>query len=338
MTALLNPSSDTLHVRTLGGMYTAAGLLTLFMLFLGVDESFNTPLIAAMGASAVVIGLTGSIAAARLPAAVMGPGLVLAVGFTSGAVVASGEADTPFALLYIWIAVESWYILTPREAGALTVIAVVASAATMAWVAQEHDNAATWWVMITGTTVTVAALTGVLRMRGEHLVARLADAASRDPLTGLLNRRGFQEAAAREIARARRHDIPLAVVTADLDHFKDLNDSFGHGSGDEALVAFAALCATTSRSQDLIARVGGEEFAFLLPHTDRKGALCIAERIRERMRTEVVSPDGSPLTASFGVAEFPNHGGDVDTLLAAADRALYVAKSGGRDRTVAAVP
>jgi diguanylate cyclase (GGDEF)-like protein len=335
MEAPRGPSSDTVHLRTLAGMFVSAGALVLVTLLLGVDESFNVPLIAALGAAGVVIGLIVVLAAPRLPAAVMGPGLLLAVGFTSTSVVASGEADTPFALMYIWIAVDSWYVLRPREAGALTAIAVIASGAAMASVAQEHDNALTWWVMVTGTTLTVAVVAAVLRLRADRLVAYLASAASRDPLTGLLNRRGFQESADREMASARRYDVALAVVTADLDHFKGVNDSFGHHSGDEALVKFAALCGASARSQDLIARVGGEEFAFLFPHTDGPGAVCMAERIRQGMRTDVLSPDGTPLTASFGVAEFPDDGDDVDTLLAAADRALYAAKSGGRDRTVA---
>jgi diguanylate cyclase (GGDEF)-like protein len=329
------PESQTVQCRTLGGMFVAAGLLVLLTLALGVDDSFKVPVIASLAGSALATGLLFITAAARLPVWATSAGLLLAVAMVSVGVVASGEADTPFALLYIWIAVEGWYILPPQLAGGLTALTILASAAAMALVATEYDNAPTWWVMLVGTTLAVATLAAVLRLRADRLVATLADAASRDPLTGLLNRRGFQERAAIEMARARRYRVPLAVVVADLDHFKALNDTFGHHSGDEALAAFAALCRANTRTFDISARMGGEEFAVLLPNTSEEGAVVAAERIRQAMHAHLASPDGTPVTASFGVAVHPNHGTDLETLLGNADRALYVAKSRGRDRTIA---
>jgi diguanylate cyclase (GGDEF)-like protein len=316
-------------------MLTGAGLLVLLFLVLGVDDSFDVPVIAGLAGTSLVVGLIFIIAAARLPVSGMLAGLLLSVALASAAVVASGEADTPFALFYIWIAVEGWYFLHPRWAGALTAITVLASGASMAVVANEYDNAATWWLMVVGTTLTVSTLAAVLRLRADRLVATLADAASHDPLTGLLNRRGFQEHADREMARARRYDVSLAIVVADLDHFKALNDTFGHHSGDAALVAFAALCRANTRPFDIVARVGGEEFALVLPNTGAAGAVVTAGRLRQAMHAHLASPDGSPVTASFGVAAHPGHGTDLETLLRNADRALYVAKSCGRDRTIA---
>jgi diguanylate cyclase (GGDEF)-like protein len=316
-------------------MFTAAGLLVLLMLFLGVDDSFEVPLIAGMAGSAVAVGLLFITAAARLPVWGLVAALLLALAMSSAAVVASGEADTPFALLYIWVEVEGWYVLRARDARALTAMTILASGATMAVVATEYDNAMTWWVMLVGTTLTVATLAAVLRSRADRLVATLAEAASSDPLTGLLNRRGFREHAGKEMARARRYDVPLAIVVADLDHFKALNDTFGHRSGDDALSAFAALCRANTRPFDLIARMGGEEFAFLLPNTAEAEAAITADRVRRAMHAQLASPDGNPVTASFGVAAHPDHGADLETLLANADRALYVAKSRGRDRTIA---
>jgi diguanylate cyclase (GGDEF)-like protein len=320
--------------RALGGMFTAGGMLVLLILFLGVDDSFDVPMIAGLAGTAEAVGLVCMIAAAKLPASGLLVGLLLAVVIVSAAVVASGEADTPLAMLYIWIAVEGWYFLSPRGAASLTVITVLASAAAMTVVANDEDNAATWWVMVVGTTLAVAALAAVLRLRGDRLVATLADAASHDPLTGLLNRRGFQQQTGTEMARARRYNVPLAVVVADFDHFKALNDTFGHGSGDDALAAFAELCRANTRPHELIARVGGEEFALLLPNTGEAGAMVTAERIRQAMRAHLASPAGNPVTASFGVAAYPEHGTDIETLLGNADRALYAAKSRGRDRIV----
>jgi diguanylate cyclase (GGDEF)-like protein len=321
--------------RALGALFTAAGLLALAVLFLGVDESFDVPVLAGLAGGAEAVGITFMIAAAKLPASGLLGGLLLAVVMVSATVVASGEADTPFALLYIWVAVEAWYFLRPRAAAALTAITLLASAVAMAVVANEQDNAATWWVMVVGTALAVAGLAAVLRLRGDRLVATLADAASLDPLTGLLNRRGFDQRAGREMARARRYNVPLAIVVADLDHFKALNDTFGHGTGDEALAAFGELCRANTRPDELVARVGGEEFALLLPNTDATGAVTTAERLRRAMHAHLTTPAGDAVTASFGVSAHPQHGTDVETLLGAADRALYVAKRRGRDRTVA---
>jgi diguanylate cyclase (GGDEF)-like protein len=171
--------------------------------------------------------------------------------------------------------------------------------------------------------------------RARRLIGRLADAAIRDPLTGLLNRRGYQERLAVELARARRNGSRLSIVLGDLDRFKALNDRFGHRRGDEALQAFAALCAREMRDVDFVSRVGGEEFAIVLPDAGLEGAFLAAERLREAIHAELRAPDGSGLTASFGVATFPDHATDAEVLLDHADRALYVAKEAGRDRTVA---
>jgi diguanylate cyclase (GGDEF)-like protein len=329
------PESATIQWRTLGGMYTAGGLLVLAILWVGVDDSFDVPLVAGVAGAAVAIGSSLFIASALLPASGMLAGLLLAAAMVSTAVVASGEADTPLAVLYIWIVVMGWYFLRPRGAGVLTAANLLASAAAMMVVAHPEDNAVTWWLMVAGTMVTVGTLTAVLRLRGDRLVATLADAATHDALTGALNRAGFQEHSESEMARACRHDVPLALVLADLDDFKGLNDSFGHRTGDGVLAAFAELCQAHIRPDDRVARVGGEEFVLLLSHTDEAGAVATAERIRRAMHAHLASPDGTPVTASFGVAAHPDAGSDVETLLGNADRALYTAKSLGRDRTIA---
>jgi diguanylate cyclase (GGDEF)-like protein len=162
-----------------------------------------------------------------------------------------------------------------------------------------------------------------------HLVQRQA---TTDDLTGLVNRRRFIEALDSEIVRAGTFHSPLSVVLGDLDHFKLVNDRFGHQTGDEVLRQFAELVRAHLRDVDVPGRIGGEEFAILLPGTDAAGAVAVAERVRRSLRVLRPTPDpASPVTASFGVAQFAS-GETGDELLRRADVALYRAKSEGRNR------
>ena len=164
--------------------------------------------------------------------------------------------------------------------------------------------------------------------------------ASIDSLTGLTNRRRFLELASQELVRARRYGTPLALVIADLDHFKLINDEHGHSVGDQALAHAARVLAGGIRDVDTISRYGGEEFAILLPMTDAGGAAEVAERCTRRLADTPLIADGIGairITASMGVAGCV--GGDcgsLDELLRTADAALYRAKQAGRDRVVLA--
>jgi diguanylate cyclase (GGDEF)-like protein len=155
-----------------------------------------------------------------------------------------------------------------------------------------------------------------------------------DGLTGLANRRQCEETLASELARLERFGGPLAVVVADLDWFKDVNDRYGHPSGDAVLREFAQLLRETIRDIDLAGRWGGEEFLLVLPGTDLAGGARVAERIRVALAGRIVlSADGSPLpvTASFGVAATPSASTAAE-LFSAADAALYEAKRNGKNR------
>lgn len=159
-----------------------------------------------------------------------------------------------------------------------------------------------------------------------------------DVLTGLNNRRSFEVIGRREVARACRHGEPLSVMIMDIDHFKSINDAHGHDAGDEVLRAVAQTCAAQLREIDLFARLGGEEFAMLLPATDIENAMGVAERMRQTLaQTAVTTCDGNAifLTVSIGVAEVDDKLRDLKALLRVADIALYRAKDAGRNRVCA---
>jgi len=164
---------------------------------------------------------------------------------------------------------------------------------------------------------------------------RLAEASRTDALTGLPNRRGFVEACEGELRRSQRSERPLAVVLADVDHFKRVNDSHGHAAGDEALRVVAARIRGALRAQDVVARWGGEEFILLLPETDAEGAACAAEAIRAAVGGRPIEAGGGAhaLTLSLGVATHAA-AASLDSTIAAADAALYSAKAAGRDRVM----
>lgn len=168
----------------------------------------------------------------------------------------------------------------------------------------------------------------------ERLYAEVQRLAVTDPLTGLLNRRGFYAQGDREVARAQRYGGQLAALMLDLDLFKEINDTHGHMVGDQVLERAAARCAHQLRKVDLLGRYGGEEFAVLLPDTAPAGALVMAERLRQAFEQPLdVGPGGLTVTLSVGVAMLNSSTPDLQTLLARADRALYIAKAAGRNRT-----
>ena len=169
-------------------------------------------------------------------------------------------------------------------------------------------------------------------------VADVAEQAMIDPLTSAANRRGFERALAIELQRSERRGHSCALVVVDLDDFKQVNDRYGHGVGDDVLVTLADRLRDSMRSADTVARLGGEEFALLLPETDLSGAVAVAERARQAFEhCGVPLRGGSRLavTASFGVADFPA-AGDRAALMRQADEALYAAKRLGKNRVVAA--
>jgi diguanylate cyclase (GGDEF)-like protein/PAS domain S-box-containing protein len=171
-----------------------------------------------------------------------------------------------------------------------------------------------------------------------RLQERLRDQATRDPLTGLFNRRYLEDSLGRELHRAQRKQCPLSIVMLDLDHFKQFNDTFGHDAGDLLLRELGSVLGTVLRQSDISCRYGGEEFVLVFPDSSLVDTQRRVEAIRVLVKALEIRHGDRPLgsiTVSAGIAAAPEHGSTARELLRAADDALYAAKQGGRDRLVA---
>lgn len=248
-----------------------------------------------------------------------------------------------FSLAMVWIGVMT--VQHSRDAGGYFLAAAVAAMAGTAttalavWYGLPYTapafHAAGWGVVIEGILLALAL---ARRMRQYQQARQHAEALARiDPLTGLLNRRAFMEMSTPLWNNARRNDRPLAVLMADIDHFKDVNDTYGHAVGDEVLTAISRLLADACRGSDVAARWGGEEFVMLLPETELPQARQLAERLRLSIEALPFRTGGKTfqVSASFGIAELGIHS-QLDQLIAEADDWLYRAKQRGRNRVASA--
>jgi diguanylate cyclase (GGDEF)-like protein len=172
-----------------------------------------------------------------------------------------------------------------------------------------------------------------------RLREKLRIEAIRDPLTALYNRRYMEESLDREALRARRRGTPVGILMFDIDHFKTLNDTYGHEAGDKVLEKLGMLFRKYTRSEDVACRYGGEEFLLILPEAPLQTVLLRAEELRKLIKDHLRIPWQEvvlSVTISVGVAAFPHHGQEVKQVVAAADGALYQAKKQGRDQVVVA--
>jgi len=278
---------------------------------------------------------------ALLFAAILSPALasfVLYLGLSDRPLLRFGFAAISIAMGCI---ASAWCLVRykrPRNVGDIGTVAVLAfGAAGELWVAAGalalgYDQQALIDVYAVIAPLLFVGL-GIFVFQSYALDAmeELSRRAQTDPLTGLLNRRAFDDCLARALAAAQRYRRPLSVVIADIDHFKDINDAHGHATGDQVLIAFARLLEAQSRAVDSVARIGGEEFAILMPEVDAAGATDGAERLRDAVQ-RMEGPEGIGITASFGVADLLDARHDATLLLARADEALYLAKAYGRNR------
>jgi len=249
-------------------------------------------------------------------------------------VVYFGGSDAPaaYATYYFWVVLAACYFLRPAIAA--THLALASAGYGIVLLASaEVAVPALKWAVATGSLFVVGILITALRARMERMLTELGAAARTDPLTGLANRRELEGRFAGELERSTRGGRPLSIVVLDLDWFKEFNDRFGHAAGDGALVQLAEALRRATRTSDVVARLGGEEFAVLAPETDEHEGYQLAERLRAEVRASFARQQ-EKMTVSCGVAGFPVHGITTGELLHSADRALYAAKEGGRDRSV----
>ncbi|HEX4466357.1 MAG TPA: diguanylate cyclase [Solirubrobacteraceae bacterium] len=262
--------------------------------------------------------------------------LALALGggttLITGVAYFSAEDPSPLIFLYLWVYLYSAYFFSTRVM--LAQIAYVAVTYVILLTARSPmDGVAAWWLVGMGTLAVAAVVIRVMRERVDVLIARLYESARSDPLTQLANRRGFRETLDLELARARRRGGQMTVIVCDLDRFKEVSDRGGHRLGDTALQRVAAILLRGKREIDSLARVGGGEFALVLPDTEEQGAFVTAERLRSEVRDEFC--DASvPVTLSLGIASYPRAGETAAALLRATDEALLAARQNGCDRTM----
>jgi diguanylate cyclase (GGDEF)-like protein len=208
--------------------------------------------------------------------------------------------------------------------------------AVLPWTPTDHVYNSVWLTVLSFEallfTISIAFI--LLAMAKERTELRHRTAAMIDPLTGIANRRAFLHDADLMAKRNSAHPKPCAVLLIDLDHFKSINDRFGHAVGDRVLEIFSAAARASIRASDLLGRLGGEEFAVVLHDTAREKAMAVAERIRESFAEQAKEVDSRPVCATVSIGVVQNDSGpmDIPGLLAQADQALYVAKERGRNR------
>ena len=192
------------------------------------------------------------------------------------------------------------------------------------------------WLFLIPMLLSIVVVFGIVLLVNQTIAMRLQESARRDALTGALTRSALEDVAADELARSRRHGLPLSLLLLDIDHFKMVNDQHGHAAGDAALRQFAAAVRRCLRREDVFGRLGGEEFCALLPSTAVGGAAQLAERIRQSVANLAVEAGGHRLSlkVSIGVASLGEQGGNWGELVNQADRAMYAAKRAGRNRVI----
>jgi len=312
---------------------TGATLVLLSLLFPHSPGRDTTGLlITTLGAYLVAIGFL--VAWDRLPLWAFEASPLAGTVVVRLAVYFSGpEAATAYALFYLWVALAACYFLRPPVAFTHLCIASAAYALVLVVSPGHVMLPGLTWAMVTGTLAVLGILMTTLRGQLDQLVKQLAAAARTDSLTQLANRRELEERFAAELERSTRTARPLSIVVLDLDWFKEYNDRFGHSAGDRVLVLLAQALKRATRTSDVVARLGGEEFGVLAPETDETEAYLLSERLRAEVRS-AFARETEKMTISCGVASFPIHGITLGELLHAADRALYEAKESGRDRSV----
>lgn len=337
----LRSLTPALAARAQAYLWAAAGIVGAIGVLLPHPARFNEVGMLGVQIGSVVAAVALLLMRGRAPKWFLAVAPFAGTVSTSAVLVFTGSSTSGYLLFYLWVSFYCFYFLPRRQATWVAVFTVLNYSAVVAgfriWkpgapgpFANEDVPAL---VLMAGTVAVAGVFILLLRDRVGRLIRQLTNAASTDPLTGLLNRRGFHESMTTELARAERGDQTFSLLLGDCDFFKHLNDSLGHHAGDEALLAIGGMLENDRRRIDVAARIGGEEFALILPDTDQHEAFLVAERLRIRF-SKLFAEHPVPLTMSIGVATYPEHADTDDSLLRAADDALYAAKALGRDRSV----
>jgi diguanylate cyclase (GGDEF)-like protein/putative nucleotidyltransferase with HDIG domain len=323
-------ASTAVRARALAWLYTAGPTLALVTLVIPHSPGTNELAIVGLVGLGYLVSAITLIWWRRLPAWMLSVFMAIGTILITGGIYFQGNDTASYGYFYLWVTLYAFYF--ERRGQAFAQLALIGVAYAVVLGVEQRVHPIERWVITFGSLVVAGLLIGSLRDHVSNLMGKLTDAARTDPLTDLFNRRGFEERFRVELARARRSGRPLSILLGDVDHFKKVNDRQGHHAGDDALRRLSLLLTEAKREIDTAARIGGEEFALVLPDTDEQGANRLAGRMRAAVRASFAEQP-VPLTISFGIATFPTHGDTMESLLRAGDQALYAAKGLGRDRS-----
>jgi diguanylate cyclase (GGDEF)-like protein len=337
-----NEGAPAYHLRDRHGASRAVAYLMLagapFVLFTGVLLVPGVPLYEAVAITATSLGIgAGGFVCWRWPQVMpdyfwlLAP--VLATTLITGMNLATRDASTGAQLFYLWPVLYAANFVS-RRAVYYNVAYVVAGDAVVVFSLLDTGRAMADVASLTLAMTMSAVVVVPLRERADQLRRRLEQQALADPLTGLGNRRSFDEELRAAGDWARRGDRSVALVTVDVDHFKHINDTWGHAVGDQALQLLGAALREVAGPDDVVARLGGDEFVMVV-RGDEPHAVRTAEALRASVATITTLPGGPP-GLSIGVAVLPDHAATVAELVRASDAALYEAKSRGRDQVAVA--
>jgi diguanylate cyclase (GGDEF)-like protein len=318
--------------RALALLFGAGGALVLLTITLPHGQEMDEGSLMVIAGVALVAAAAIRVLHRRLTEPLLHLGVGIGTILIGWAILAGGDPGADFAIIYLWVALYSSYFFSQSAASLHLVLAAVSYGVVLAL--EPTQSPYTTWPLTVGTLAVGGLVLATLRRQSTSLMAELTVAAGTDLLTGLPNRRSFFERADTELSRSRRTGQPLSLLLCDVDRFKAINDTFGHQRGDEVLCHVAEALTVSVRTSDFVARLGGEEFALLLPDTDGDGAARVAECACERVR-EGLAEKGLTLSVSIGSTTSPRDGAELDALMHASDLALYAAKAAGRDCWVA---
>ena len=313
-------------VFTAAAIYCGAAFDGVIEGLLPGDPSYSLPpVLVALVLVPVLIGV-----GPRLPRgllALLGPLGVALIAYALAETTGAGDG----AVLYLWPVL--WMTFFFGRRGAVAIVACVGVAHAFALLSLPSSSSYPGrWVDVMVCVSVVAGVVLALVHRNELLLSQLEGEARTDTLTGLLNRRGFDERAGLELAHARREGRPIALAAFDLDYFKRINDEWGHETGDRVLTRTGRLLAAQSREIDVAARIGGEEFAVLLPGSNSADAEAFTQRVRRALAND--DRAGLPMVrVSAGISASDTPSG-IEEMMRRADTALYRAKRRGRNQTV----